>query len=244
VDVDLHLFTRGFTNNSPLYTLSNATNGTISLVAGRTAHFSTTVATNALGSFRFVVTDAQGMTLTNTVGVHIVASNHPPVLTAISNRVINVGVNLVITNTASDPDVPTTLTFSLLNGPTNATLGSSNGVFIWRPFIAQANSTNPVSVVVADNGTPSLSATQSFSVTVNPLALPAVASPTWSSGHLNFSVNGQTGPDYGLETSTNLANWTLLFVTNPATMPFNWTTTNASTDAVRFYRVKVGPPLP
>jgi hypothetical protein len=117
-------------------------------------------------------------------------------------------------------------------------------VFNWRPLVTQANSTNPVSVVVADNGTPSLSATQSFSVTVNPLSLPAIVSPMWTSGHLSFSVTGQAGPDYGLETSTNLLSWTLLFVTNPAAMPFQWTTTNASTEPARFYRVKVGPPLP
>jgi hypothetical protein len=244
VDVDLYAFTRGFTNNAPVYTFSNATNGTVSLAGGRTAHFTATVVTNALGSFRFVVTDSQGTTLTNTVGVHIVVSNRPPVLTTISDRVINVGVNLAITNTASDPDVPTTFTFSLLNGPTNATLGSSSGVFNWRPLVTQANSTNPVSVVVADNGTPSLSATQSFSVTVNPLSLPAIVSPMWTSGHLSFSVDGQAGPDYGLETSTNLLSWTLLSVTNPAAMPFNWTTTNASTEPARFYRIKVGPPLP
>jgi hypothetical protein len=66
----------------------------------------------------------------------------------------------------------------------------------------------------------------------------------WTSGHLSFSVDGQAGPDYGLETSTNLLSWTLLFVTNPAAMPFQWTTTNASTEPARFYRVKVGPPLP
>jgi hypothetical protein len=244
VDLDLYPLTRGFTNNTPGYTFSNATNGSVSLINGHTARFTTVITTNALGSFRFVVNDASGFAMTNVVGVHILASNHPPVLTAISNRVINVGVNLVITNTASDPDVPTTFTFSLLTGPTNATLGSSNGVFNWRPLVPQANSTNPVSVVVADNGTPNLTATQSFNVTVNPLTAPTFSSPSWTGSHLTVSVNGQVGPDYGVETSTNLSDWTLLWLTNPPAMPFNWTSTNAATEAKRFYRVRVGPPLP
>jgi Big-like domain-containing protein len=78
LDVDLTAFTRGFTNNSPVYTVSAATNGTVSLVAGRTARFTPTVSTNALGRFTFTVTDAQGGTMTNTVGVRILSTNLPP----------------------------------------------------------------------------------------------------------------------------------------------------------------------
>jgi hypothetical protein len=38
-------------------------------------------------------------------------------------------------------------------------------------------------------------------------------------------------------------NWDTLLITNPATMPFSWST-NAGTNPLQFYRIKVGPPLP
>jgi hypothetical protein len=174
----------------------------------------------------------------------VLISNTPPVLAAISNYVINAGVNLSITNSATDADVPAqTLTFSLPIAPTNATLGASSGILNWRPLVTQANSTNPFAVVVTDNGTPSLSATQNFSVTVNPLVLPTVTVPTLTSGQIGFSVNGQVGPDYAVQGSTNLLDWDTLLITNPTTMPFSWST-NAGANPVQFYRIKVGPPLP
>ena len=93
--------------------------------------------------------------------------NMPPTLAPIANRTIGVGVTLSITNSASDDDTPAqTLTYSLLSAPTNAVINADNGVLNWRPFVSQANSISPFSVVVTDNGTPSLSATQSFLVTV------------------------------------------------------------------------------
>ena len=42
------------------------------------------------------------------------------------------------------------------------TLNATNGILAWRPTVAQSPTTNLVSVMVADNGTPSLSATQQF----------------------------------------------------------------------------------
>jgi hypothetical protein len=174
----------------------------------------------------------------------VLTSNTAPVLSAISNRVINVGVNLLITNTATDADVPAqTLTFSLPIAPTNATLGASSGILNWRPLVTQANSTNPFAVVVTDNGTPNLSATQNFSVTVNPLVLPTVSVPVLTTGQIGFFVSGQTGPDYSVQSSTNLANWNTVFITNSPAMPFTWTT-NAGANPLQFYRIKVGPPLP
>jgi hypothetical protein len=245
LNVELTQYTRGFTNNSPVYVVFGATNGTV-VLSGRTAQFTPTVSTNALGSFLFKVTDASGFSYTNAVGVYIIIpTNTAPVLSAVSGRTINVGVNLSITNTATDADVPAqTLTFSLPVAPTNAKLISSNGIFTWRPLVTQANTTNPIMVVVTDNGTPNLSATQSFNVTVNPLTLPAVASPVLTAGQIGFSVNGQTGPDYAVQSSTNLISWNTVFITNSPPMPFIWTDTNTGATPAQFYRIKIGPPLP
>jgi hypothetical protein len=247
VDVDLTQFTRGFTNNTPTYTVSSPTNGTVTLVGGKTAHFSTTIGTNALGSFKFVVSDAQGASLTNVVGIHIqppVPSNSAPIWTPVPDQNINVGFYLVITNIANDTDQPPqTLTYALAGGPTNSAL-DANGVFTWRPLTSQGNSTNLVVVQVTDDGTPPFTVLQGYNVIVNPLTPPSVVSPAWSGGRFNLSVNGQTGPDYAVQTSSNLTSWNILFITNSPAMPFSWSDSNAGTHPVQFYRIKTGPPLP
>jgi hypothetical protein len=46
-----------------------------------------------------------------------------------------------------------------------------------------------------------------------------------------------------VQVSTNLINWSTLFITNSPPMPFQWTDTNAATLPAQFYRIKVGPPL-
>ena len=72
VDVDLTPFTRGFTNNSPTYAVSNPTNGTVSLLSGgKIARFMPTANFYGLGSFQFKVTDAQNFSYTNTISVHV-----------------------------------------------------------------------------------------------------------------------------------------------------------------------------
>jgi hypothetical protein len=92
--------------------------------------------------------------------------------------------------------------------------------------MAQASSTNPFTVTVADNGTPSLSATQTFTVTVNVLNRPLLAAATVTNNQIRFQINGDFGPDYTLQSSTNLAAWTNLFTTNSPALPLNWAETN------------------
>jgi hypothetical protein len=167
-------------------------------------------------------------------------SNTPPVLTPVPNQTINAGVSLVLTNVATDTNQPPpTLTFSLLAGPTNSALNSSNGVFTWRPLVSQANTTNTVSVEVADNGTPVLTATNNFTVTVNPLTLPALKSITATGGQVALVVNGPAGPNYTVLISSNLVNWQVLLTTNSPALPFTVVDTNAN--AARFYRIQIGP---
>ena len=245
--VDLTQYTRGFTNVGPAYAVFNAVGGTVVTNGnGRIAQFTPAVTTNALGGFTFRVADTSGFSYTNTVNLRIIfpTTNTAPVLTAISSRTINVGVNLLITNNATDADLPAqTLTYSLPVGPTNATLVSSNGIFNWRPLVAQAGTTNPVTVVVMDNGTPALSSTQSFSVVVNPLTAPTVTVTGLLGGQIGFFIGGQAGPDYAVQSSSNLTAWNTIFLTNSPAMPFTWTTPPSALPQ-QFYRMKVGPPLP
>jgi len=167
--------------------------------------------------------------------------NTAPTLAAMADQTLVAGQTLTVTNRASDPDAPPqTLTFSLLNPPTGAAIDPNSGVFSWRPIIAQSPSVNTITVMVVDNGSPNLSATNSFFVTVIPPAKPALSAAGLNSGQFNFTVNGDSGPDYILLASTNLTNWLPLWTNYSPLLPFNYT--NAVTNfSQRFYRVQLGP---
>lgn len=170
--------------------------------------------------------------------------NSSPTLAAIANRTIGAGMTLNVTNSATDIDTPAQLlTFSLLTAPTNAALNPNSGVLTWRPLVTQTGSTNSFTVKVADNGTPSLSATQSFVVTVTNLPPPQIAALSGSSGALILQVNGANGPDYQIQASTNLTDWSAVFTTNTPLLPFAWTNSNTGLPR-NFFRIQVGPPLP
>ena len=172
--------------------------------------------------------------------IFTVSINDAPTLSPIANQTINAGVSLVLTNGATDQDGPSkTLTFSLLNAPTNASLTTAdgtNGIFTWRPLISQAGTTNLVSVQVTDNGAPNLSATNNFTITVNPITQPVFGSVSRASGGISLFINGMLGPDYTLLASTNLINWQALLTTNSPPMPLMLMDTNFG-NAIRFYRM-------
>ena len=175
---------------------------------------------------------------------YVLPPNTPPLLAAITNQTIGAGMTLNVTNLAMDLDVPAqSLTYSLLNAPSNATLNVGSGVLTWRPLVTQANSTAHFTVKVADNGTPSLSATQSFSVTVSSLVPTDLSIQLLSPDELALQVNGASGPDYQIQASTNLTDWTAVFTTNAPPVPFSWTN-NVTNGQINFFRIRVGPPLP
>ncbi len=174
---------------------------------------------------------------------YTLAANTPPVLAPVNSQTIGAGMTLSITNVATDNDVPAQiLTFSLPTAPTNAVLNSSNGVLTWRPLVTQANTTNPFTVMVADNGAPSLTATQNFVVTVTNLATPVISTFALNGGQLVLQVNGDSGPDYQVQASTNFTDWNILFTSNSPAMPFVWTNSNTGLP-INFFRIVVGPPF-
>ena len=84
--------------------------------------------------------------------------NAAPVLTAISPITVVEGALVVVTNTATDSDIPANgLTYSLTNAPANASINSSSGVFSWQTTEVDGPGTNTINVIVTDNGVPSLS---------------------------------------------------------------------------------------
>lgn len=246
VDVDLRAATGGATNLT--YTVANDDNGTVSLLGdGFTARFSAAANTNASANFTFTATgDGVSFGPIN-YGVLITTTNAPvsntaPTLSLIADRTVIAGNTVSFTNSASDTDVPAqTLTFTLLGGLSGTSLNSSNSIFNWRPTIAQSPSTNLMSVIVTDNGTPSLTATQSFTVYVTRPTTPSLQPGAYTGGDFPILVSGDAGPDYTVEASTNLVNWLPLFTTNSPALPFNWSDPNAASFNQRYFRIMLGP---
>jgi glucosylceramidase len=171
-----------------------------------------------------------------------VSVNQAPQLAAVSNQTVLAGVTVTVTNTASDPDVPSqTLAFRLLTAPAGATISTNTGRFTWRPLMAQALSTQTVAVVVNDDGVPIMSATQGFTITVNLPVRPGEGIPVVTNGQVGFLITGNAGPDYTIQISTNLNSWSSDVTSTPAALPWFWVDTNATGEAQRFYRVVLGP---
>ncbi len=107
------------------------------------------------------------LSATNSFTLTVNEVNSAPVLTLPANQTINELVPWSANATAIDTDSPpNTLTFELVSGPGGLTV-SSGGLISWTPTEAQGPSTNTVTVRVFDDGAPSLSATNSFTLTVN-----------------------------------------------------------------------------
>ncbi len=172
-------------------------------------------------------------------------ANSPPALSPLPDRLAGAGIPLTATNRATDPDLPLqTLSFSLISAPAGATINPGTGVILWRPAAVQADATNLFTVRVGDNGAPSLSATQSFWVTVRPLAKPRLDALRLTDGGLALRVSGDYGPDYALQLSTNLsqpAAWVTVFTVNAPTLPFTWPVPPATNVPLRFYRIVLAP---
>src|SRR5205823_4758835 len=97
--------------------------------------------------------------------VVVTEANSAPVLTVHSNPTRRSSDLLVVTNTATDADLPAnTLTFSLVSGPAGVSVNPTTGVLTWSPTEAQGPSTNVITVKVTDDGVPALSDSQSFTV--------------------------------------------------------------------------------
>ncbi len=168
-------------------------------------------------------------------------TNRPPVLAATGDQTLFAGQTLMLTNTATDPDLPPqTLTFGLISAPAGLTLDPASGVLAWRPTMTQSPLLTQVRVAVSDNGPSSLSATQSFWVTVHRPVF-SLTEPTLTHDGFSLRINGDPGPDLTIQRSTNLFDWTTLLITNSPPLPFDWTDPEATNSPLGYYRLLLGP---
>ncbi len=139
--------------------LASATTNTLTLTNVQPAN---------MGGYSAVITNLAG-SVTSIVAT--LAVNTSPVLPAQPNLLIDVLTLLTVTNTAVDTDLPPqSLAYQLLSAPGGAGI-ATNGVITWSPTQAQGGTVNVFTTVVTDNGTPPLSATNSFTVSVSGMYL-------------------------------------------------------------------------
>ena len=170
-----------------------------------------------------------------------IVPNTAPVWNAISNQLVVLGQTLSLAVSATDPDLPAqTLTFSLgTNAPAGAAVNSFSGHVTWTPTNAPA--TNSISLIVTDNGTPSLSATQTFAVTV--VLPPQLGGVSLGGNQLIFTWPGYAGLNYQLEYSDDLAvpGWMPLGTAIPGTGSNISVTNRLDMSSQRFFRLRLLP---
>ena len=157
--------------------------------------------------------------------------NVAPVVTNPGNRTVNEQVALSFSVTATDSDLPANaLTWSLDAGaPTGATINATTQTFSWTPNEAQGPGTYPITIRAIDDGTPALSGTAAFTVTVSevnrppalttignkagtvgiPIAFTATATdPDTPANTLAFSLDAGAPAGATINGSTGAFNWT------------------------------------
>ncbi|MBN8247601.1 MAG: putative Ig domain-containing protein, partial [Verrucomicrobia bacterium] len=130
-------------------------------------------------SIRITDSGVPPLSVTNNFTVRVLEVGTAPTLTDVPAQSASEGTTFTYSLTASDPDVPVnTFTFAKVSGPSALTV-AANGVVTWNIQEADAPSTSTVVVKVTDNGSPTRSHTNQFSLTANEVNLapviPAIA---------------------------------------------------------------------
>src|SRR5581483_5258020 len=118
--------------------------------------------------FTTVVTDNgfPALSATNSFLVIVGQVNHPPLLPPQTDRTISSLTQFVVTNTATDPDLPAErLVYELINPPVGMVI-DNQGIIRWTPTGVQVPCTNIIITAVTDDGTPNMSATNNFTLVV------------------------------------------------------------------------------
>jgi hypothetical protein len=205
---------------------------------------STNVITTVVTDFNTFAINPQNFSATNSFTVFVRAIHNGPTLSEQTNRAVDELATLMVTNTASDSDIPALqLTYQLLDAPAGAAI-DTNGVITWTPSEAQGPATNTITTVVTDSGQPPIRATNSFVVTVNEInSAPILTVPT------NQTIDELTTLDlFASATDSDIPANTLTFslnshpsgmTINPATGEITWTPTEAQGPSVNMIEVVV-----
>jgi hypothetical protein len=183
------------------------------------------------------------VTVTNTFQVLVTEANTAPTLNALTSRTVHAGGTVIFTALATDNDTPAQqLSFSLLNTPpVGASINGSSGLFEWVTGAGDVNTTNTITVQVADDGVPPLSDAESFVVTV--IARPQITNITLTNGVAAVTWSSIPGQAYRLQRADALTtpSWQDVGADVIASGVLTTQTNAVSGVDVRFYRVRLAP---
>ena len=156
--------------------LSTPSHGSLEILSGSQMNYIPDENYVGNDSFTFKANDGQEDSNIATINITINGVNDTPILDAIGDKTVDELDTLSFTATATDPD--STLTFSLINAPSGATIGPSSGVFSFTPDETQGPNVYTLTVFVTDGNT---SDEEEIDITVNEVNVTPVVS--------NFSVS-------------------------------------------------------
>ncbi len=170
-------------------------------------------------------------------GIYTIYVDNFEILVPSANFVVDTGKTIILTNGATDADLPRqALTFSLEpNAPTNAVIDSKTGTFQWTPTSEQSGTTNVFGIRVTDDGVPALSDVKNVTIVVNKVN----TAPRMVYYLKEFFVNPGETVEYGvLANDDDLPSDTLTYsfvgtypvgaTLDSVTGIFNWTPTVAN----------------
>jgi hypothetical protein len=183
------------------------------------------------------------LTATNSFTVMVNEENQPPVLSQVATQTVSELSQLVVTNTAIEPDIHSTTLGYGLRGPPGASI-DPNGVITWTPSKAQCPGTYLLTTAVTNSNpydavNPRLVATNSFTVVVVPLPAPPLLSISAMEGGVLLGWNSETGAVYQLQYTDDIADTHWNNASNDVVATGSQTTlpVTAGSTTQRFYRI-------
>ncbi len=215
------------------------------------------------GAFRWTPTEAQGpgkyagtlrvtddgtppLSTEQTFNVTVNEVNLAPKLAGVSDQAVEVGRELTFTATATDADLPAnTLIFTLNPGSPDGVKITPAGAFTWTPTEAQGGMSHPIGITATDDGTPVLSDSKIFNVSVSAVQreIRVTGASVSADGKFSFAWTGQTGRTYQVQFKNSWSDTEWTNVEPPVTATGEVATFSASiSDSfARFYRVTIKP---
>ena len=201
---NIHSTTTGYGLLSPPAGATIDANGVFRWTPAQTESPSTNVIMTVVTNSNPYDTINASLTSTNSFTVVVKEVNVAPVLPVIASQTIDELAPLIVTNTATEPNIhATTAGYGLLSAPAGMSIDSS-GIITWTPTRAQSATTNTITTVVTnsdllDSVNPHLTATNSFVVVVLHTNAPPLLQPiTDHSIHYGILLSVQataTDPD-------------------------------------------------
>jgi pectate lyase len=123
---------------------------------------------------------------------------------------------------------------------TNSGIPNATNTFLMLTNV-QATNAGTYSVIVTNTAGSAASSNAILTVSLGTPSPPQLSGFVYNNGVFSLTVSGDSGPDYVVQASTNLTDWTSIFTNHSPIPPFVWTDFVASNFSQRFYRIQLGP---